>query len=828
MMCVILVLLLLPQVVSNVGSQYGGAAHEVGQYPHISPIQAMWAIPGKVDTLNDGYEARDIYTGLNTSSRYITGDKEGLVAVWRLMYLPKLQLRLKLVFLLDVSTLSPTPVCPSVRSLCERNGTILIGTLGSEIYEVFEDNIPTVEKAFKALKTQRDAKDATSLLSDIPSNIQGQHLQSVESASLTLKDSRISTYDKTGETKEGDNSTKKDKRTLDTQVSTGTMTVPAMRIMSGHYMGELSGLTVHPNLPVYVTCGDDGYVRCWSLVNHKMLSYLQISDKLRAVDIHPIDGKDIAVALNSGAVWIIKAKILLNPRNVPLVEVDLTLSGYEAVLSLDTLQTAHSVMQSTASQPSMAQTVCPPFVNRPPCDVLVVTSDSNMRVQELKYCFDGSVLGVGCRDGTIRLFDVINAYAPRVTSSTLDSVLIKHDSYITHFDYGIILESSPEGLLSYDEINRKIVTSRWMTGSDSTLRSDGSGTIRQETKSNASLDQSMIDDDSKKRKQVVLSSRDITANDICIQSMCGAGELLYWRLDGTPMRSKETVKDAWWSSWTIPVGWSVQGIWPYGVDSTEYLINAVAISHSHKSVPVLATADEYGRVKIFNYPCVTPGSPDKCYRGHSSHITNIKFSADDAFCISIGGSDRCVFVWGTDIIEEKRVREALLGGRGGGGERGGGQRQSLESEEHGCFLPFKDMVPKGGDENMAIKPWLGAVRVPSSYTEPADLGEAPSASLELKFVYGYRGWDCRNNVSYADSSNELLYHVGGVGIAFNSEKQTQILNTEHDDDILCLAVHPEGHTVATGEIGPHPKIGMIICTQCDPELILNFPLAALR
>ena len=823
MMWITPALLLLLQVVSNVGSQYGGAAHEVGQYPHNTPIQAMWAIPGTVDTLNDGYEARDIYTGLNTSSRYITGDKEGLVAVWRVMYLPNSQLRLKLVCLLDVSTLSPTPVCPSVRSLCERNGTILIGTLGSEIYEVFEDNIPTVETAFKALKTRRDAKDAISLLSDIPSNIQGQHLQSFESASLKLKDSHTPTYEKTSEAKEGYNSTQKDRRALDTQVSTGTMTVPAMRIMSGHYRGELSGLAVHPNLPVYVTCGDDGYVRCWSLVNHKMLSYLKISDKLRAVDIHPIDGKEIAVALNSGAVWVIKAKILLNPKNVPLVEVDLTLSGYEAVLSLETLQTAHSAAQSSASRQSMARTVAP-LGNRPPCDVLIVTSDSNMRVQELKYCFDGSVLGVGCRDGSIRLFDVLNAYAPRLTSSLLDSVSIKHDSYITHFDYGIILESSPEGLLTYDEINRKIVTSRWITGSDSILRSDGSGTIRQEMKSNTSADQSVIDDDSKMRKQVVLSSRDITANDICIQSMCGAGELLYWRLDGTSIRSKETVKDAWWSSWTIPVGWPVQGVWPYGVDSTEYLINAVAISHSHKSVPVLATADEYGRVKIFNYPCVTPGSPDKCYRGHSSHITNIKFSSDDAFCITIGGSDRCVFVWGTDIIEEKRVREALLGGRGGGGgrERGGGQKQNIESEEHESFLPFKDMVPKGGDENMAIKPWLGAVRVPSSYTEPVDLGEAPSASLELKFVYGYRGWDCRNNVSYADSSNEILYHVGGVGIAFDSEKQTQILNTEHDDDILCLAVHPEGHTVATGEIGPHPKIGMSVFTQSDPKLISYF------
>lgn len=798
---------MLLQVVSNVGNQYDEAVHEVDQYPHMSPIQAMWAIPGKVDLLSEGYEPGDIYTGLSASSRYVTGDKEGLVVVWRLMCLPNSQLRLKLVSILDISTLCPAPVCPSVRSLCERNGTILIGTLGSEIYEVFEDSMPTVKAAFIALKARRDTRDASS-----PSTIQRQQLVSVISRDVLpptfMKDSEIGRH--------------RDRSTLDVQGLKETVSVPALRIMSGHYKGELSGLAVHPNLPVYVTCGDDGYIRCWSLVNHKMLSHMKISDKLRAVDIHPVDGREIAVSLKNGAVWVIKAKILLNPKNVSLVEVDLTLSGYEAVLSMEALQVAHRIAQSTASQPSVTPAVTP-LGNRPPCDVLIVISACNLWVQELKYSFDGAVLGVGCRDGTIRLFDVSNAYTPRTTShllSPVDGVPIKHDSFITHFDFGVILQCSPEGILSYDEVNRKIVTSQRLPGSDSILRSDVAGvssSVRQEMKSNTSVDQPLIDDDIKKKRLVVLSTRDLTANDICIQSVCGAGELLYWRLDGSPIRSVETVKDAWWSTWTAPVGWPVQGIWPPGVDSTEYSINAVARSHSYRSVPVLATADEYGRVKIFNYPCVTPGSPDKCYKGHSSHITNIKFSSDDAFCITIGGSDRCVFVWGTDIIEERRVREASRGSRGGG--RGGELRTSIATEEQESFLPFKDMVARGGDENMAIKPWLGAVRVPSSYTEPVDLGEAPSASLELKFVYGYRGWDCRNNVSYADSSHEILYHVGAVGIAFNIENQTQILNSEHDDDILCLAVHPEGHTVATGEIGPHPKIGTTLFIETLPHVI---------
>ena len=247
---------------------------------------------------------------------------------------------------------------------------------------------------------------------------------------------------------------------------------------------------------------------------------------------------------------------------------------------------------------------------------------------------------------------------------------------------------------------------------------------------------------------------------------------------------------------------SSQGIWPPGVDSSEYAINAVARSHSWNIVPVLATADEYGRIKVFNYPCEAPGPPDKCYRGHSAHVTNIKFSADDSFCVTTGGTDKCVFVWGTDIIEERREREALS--RGPNSIPAHAPAAAFESDS---FLPLKQALTSGGDESMAVKPWAGAIRAPTSFVESSDLGELPDACLELKYVYGYRGWDCRNNVSYADSCQEVVYHIAGVGIVLNSETQTQILNTEHDDDILCLAVHPEGHTVATGETGPHPKIG---------------------
>lgn len=125
--------------------------------------------------------------------------------------------------------------------------------------------------------------------------------------------------------------------------------IMSQKIVSGHYHGELRGLTSHPSLPIYITCGDDGLLCCWSLTHHILLSYIHLPDKLKAVEIHP-DGYEIAVALNSSAVWIIKTKLLLNPKNIPLIEVDHNLSGYEVIISKETLDIAYELLHTSISE----------------------------------------------------------------------------------------------------------------------------------------------------------------------------------------------------------------------------------------------------------------------------------------------------------------------------------------------------------------------------------------------------------------------------------------------------------------------------------------------
>ncbi len=89
------------------------------------------------------------------------------------------------------------------------------------------------------------------------------------------------------------------------------------------------------------------------------------------------------------------------------------------------------------------------------------------------------------------------------------------------------------------------------------------------------------------------------------------------------------MRDEFWASWTLPLGWPVQGIWAAGEDGSD--INAV--DRSAQPVPdgyhLVAAATDSSLVKVFRYPCSEERSEFLEGRGHSSHVTNVKFSKDD-------------------------------------------------------------------------------------------------------------------------------------------------------------------------------------------------------
>ena len=633
---------------SNVKTHYGEYSHEAGYYPHSTPIQAIWAIAGSIDELIEGSSAEDYQPSLSSSARYITGDKEGLIGIWRVMRNKHGELRLRIVSLLDVSSLSPSPLSSSVRSVTEREGTLLIGTSSSEILEVLDDNIPPLEAAFIALRRKNatlaaltalppaiDAFTPTARAVPIPPSYSELDTTkanaSVANSSNNIKNTADSTLRSAAVS--GSRSTTSAPSKKDSTVSTAKYTVPALRLASGHYQGELWGLAMHPHLPLYMTCGDDGLLCCWSLVQHKLLSYVKLPEKLRAIDIIPTDGSEVAVALNSGAVWVLQTRLLLNPRNVPQTEVDQTLCAFELQLSEEVLRAArslsHAIPSTSQLSPSLSAppatiniapsaaiglpaaadstvTVTPvaPTATSPPAttttpavvtailasfsapkdtrgsrpDVRILVRGATQWVQEVKYSFEGSVLAVGSHDTNIYIYDVTHEYAlqplqplqPEAlrkavnTSSSLPGLSeakksnVKHVHPVTHLDFGVILTSRANKIMTYDEISRTVVTSELLAEA-----SLGSGSKVPDVSLLAPLDEknrkgkNEENDRSEKGdmsgrevkgmksrepKWVVTSTRDLSRSDICIQSTCGGGDLLYWRMDGSAISSPEVVK----------------------------------------------------------------------------------------------------------------------------------------------------------------------------------------------------------------------------------------------------------------------------------------------
>ncbi|XP_075927212.1 echinoderm microtubule-associated protein-like 2 [Petromyzon marinus] len=87
--------------------------------------------------------------------------------------------------------------------------------------------------------------------------------------------------------------------------------------------------------------------------------------------------------------------------------------------------------------------------------------------------------------------------------------------------------------------------------------------------------------------------------------------------------------------------------------------------------------------------------------------------------------------------------------------------------------------------------------------------ELPAEKLSLEWAYGYRGKDCRANVELLPSG-ELVFFVAAVGVLQHVESGVQRHYLGHDDDIKCMAVHPDKVIVATGQVVGKSKDGKVL------------------
>ena len=135
---------------------------------------------------------------------------------------------------------------------------------------------------------------------------------------------------------------------------------------------------------------------------------------------------------------------------------------------------------------------------------------------------------------------------------------------------------------------------------------------------------------------------DWSKDSTVLHSCCAAYELLYWTVEGGLTQNPSGVseyKNEEWATFSTHFGWPVQGIFGGVIDYTH--VNRVDRSPDKKH---FAVGNDWGLVEIFGNPN-GEGAKSKGFRGHSEHVTNVKWSADGSYLFSAGGYDQCIMQW---------------------------------------------------------------------------------------------------------------------------------------------------------------------------------------
>ncbi len=303
---------------------------------------------------------------------------------------------------------------------------------------------------------------------------------------------------------------------------------------------------------------------------------------------------------------------------------------------------------------------------------------------------------------------------------------------------------------------------------------------------------------------------------------------------GSQVASASALKNVVWGTWTCTLGWPVQGIWPAVDDNDGADYTSVDRSNKHHR---LVTTDEFGKIRLYNYPCLRKDAGFVHYGGHSSRVTKARFSQNDSHVITVGGTDRCVFQW-------RHKHEVLTEDGRNAGNDGADSDAETEGESPGVITAEtpKSVLESNGKNHRkktlngsvpTVQPWLGSIVAPTSRPPAAtDTKDPPPMEARLDYVHGYGSQTVRNNLRYS-SSGKIVYHVACVGIVFDSTTHTQQWYRGHGTNaISCLDTTLDGRFAATGEDALHPTIH--VWDACSGAAMVRLPtvhldgVAALR
>ena len=97
--------------------------------------------------------------------------------------------------------------------------------------------------------------------------------------------------------------------------------------------------------------------------------------------------------------------------------------------------------------------------------------------------------------------------------------------------------------------------------------------------------------------------------------------------------------------------------------------------------------------------------------------------------------------------------------------------------------------------------WRGQVEasIPDHIRPSRAMAKAPDNNLNLVWAHGFRSFDTRGNLRY-DAQGNVVFTTAGVGVVYNKQQDKQEFFNMHHEDIVAMAMHPDGDICATGQM----------------------------
>ena len=78
--------------------------------------------------------------------------------------------------------------------------------------------------------------------------------------------------------------------------------------------------------------------------------------------------------------------------------------------------------------------------------------------------------------------------------------------------------------------------------------------------------------------------------------------------------------------------------------------------------------------------------------------------------------------------------------------------------------------------------------IPTNFKATSLTKDPPKHNLYLRNVFGYRCYDCKDNIKFTSSKSSFIFFAGSVAVKMDTQTYRQDFFTEHVDDIVAIDI----------------------------------------